>query len=183
MYRLNGELQIVATSGANPDLRRLFVLTTASSASASESLVCGLKPYMDVILVGAQTSGKYCAGYLMDATKWYDEVKNSLEEGEYDKAKPYVTNWGMYVMYSRYADCNGVTLSMPDGIAPDVEVDDNPLDGHPLGDPSETMLAAALSLIDGRTRSMDAPLSPALTPVPDAPRRPGFGVLVGEINR
>ena len=179
LYRVGGELQIVATSGANPDLRRLYVLTTSSSASASESLVCGLKPYMDVILVGAQTSGKYCAGYLMDAQRWYDEVKDSLEEGEYDKAIPYVDNWGMYVMYSRYADCNGVTLSMPDGLAPDVEVDDNPLDGHALGDPSETMLSAALSLIEGRTRSMDAPASPALAPVPDAPRRPGFGVLVG----
>ena len=178
LFRLNGELQIVATSGANPDLRRLFVLTTGSSASASESLVCGLKPYMDVILVGAQTSGKYCAGYLRDAAKWYDDVKESLEEGEYDKAKPYVANWGMYVMYSRYADCNGVTLSMPDGIAPDFEIDDNPLDGHALGDPSETMLAAALSLIEGRTRSASTAV-PSLTPVPDAPRRPGFGVLVG----
>ena len=179
LYRVGGELQVVATAGANPDLRRLYVLTTSSSASASESLVCGLKPYMDVILVGAQTSGKYCAGYLMDAKGWYDDVKDSLEESEYDKAKPVVANWGMYVMYSRYADCNGVTLSMPDGIAPDVEVDDNPMDGHALGDPEETMLSVALSLIEGRTRSTDAPASSAPEPVPDAPRRPGFGVLVG----
>lgn len=79
----------------------------------------------------------------MSADSWYDEVKDALEEGEYEVAKPYVENWGIYVMYARYADCNGVTLSMPDGIAPDYEVEDDPLDGYPLGDSRETMLAAA----------------------------------------
>ena len=89
-------------------------------------------------------------------------------------------NWGIYVMYARYADCNGVTLSMPDGIAPDFEAEDDPLDGYALGDPGETMLATALGLIEGRTRSAAAPSGPRLTPVPEAPRRPGAGLLVGE---
>ena len=71
----------------------------------------------------------------------------------------------MYVMYSRYADCNGVTLSMPDGIAPDYEVEDDPLDGHDLGDPEETMLAFALKLLEGRTRSSGPAPSAGLEPV------------------
>ena len=127
-FRSGGELKVVSTAGSNPDLPRLYVLVTDASASASESLVCCLRPYMDVILIGEQTSGKYCAGYLMKAVNWYDSVKKELEEGEYAKALPYVDNWGIYVMYSRYADCNGVTLSMPDGIAPDFEAEDDPLD-------------------------------------------------------
>ena len=180
MFRKDGALQVVSTAGANPDLPRLYVLVTENSASASESLVCGLRPYMDVILVGGRTSGKYCAGYLIAATNWYESVKESLEEGEYEKALPYVDNWGIYVMYARYADCNGVTLSMPDGIAPDFEAEDDPLDGYALGDPGETMLATALGLIEGRTRSAAAPSGPRLTPVPEAPRRPGAGLLVGE---
>ena len=187
-FRNNGEVQTVTTTGANPDLPRLFVLVTGSSASASESLVCCLKPYMDVILIGGQTSGKYCAGFMMDAKGWYDDVKNSLEEGEYEKALPYVDNWGLYVMYARYADCNGQTLSMPDGIAPDFEVDDDPLDGYALGDPRETMLSAALSVIErsgGPAPSSPAPAAAAtrsgMAPLaaPEIPRRPGFGVLVG----
>ena len=176
----NGDhLEVVSTAGANPDLPRLYVLVTGGSASASESLVCGLRPYMDVVLIGEQTSGKYCAGYLVEAEKWYDSVKESLGEEEYGKALPYVKNWGMYVMYARYADCNGVTLSMPDGIAPDHEAEDNPAEGIELGDPQEAMLAVALELMDGRTRTTARPATPPLVPVTDAfhPRSSGF--LVG----
>jgi len=182
LFRNGDSMQVVSTKGANPDLPRLYVLISGVSASASECLIGGLRPYMDVILVGEQTYGKYCAGFLMEASTWFDSVKDALEEGEYDQALPYVDNWGIYLMYSRYADCNGVTLSMPDGIAPDVEVADNPADGFDLGDPHETMLAAALELIRdgkvaGNTRSF---AEPALFPVPEAPRRPGFSLLVKE---
>ena len=179
VFRNNGNLQVVATVGANPDLPRLYVLATESSASASESLVCCLRPYMDVILVGGRTGGKYCAGYLMKAEDWYDSVKKSLGEDEYAQALPYVDNWGIYVMYSRYADCNGVTLSMPDGIAPDVEVEDDPQDGFALGDPRETMLATALGLIEGRTRSAAAPSGPHLAPVSEGFHPRSTGLLVG----
>ena len=180
-FQSNGVPQVVSTAGSNPDLRRLYVLVTRDSASASESLIGGLCPYMDVIVIGEQTGGKYCAGYLMEAPDWYDAVRKSLGEDEYAKALPYVDNWGIYVMYARYADCNGVTLSMPDGIAPDVGAEDRPRDGFGLGDPEETMLSVALALMEGRpvpagTRSAPAP---ALTPVSDAPRRPGTGLLVG----
>lgn len=183
-FQSDGVMHVVSTAGANPDLPRLYVLVTRSSASASESLIGGLIPYMDVVVIGEQTSGKYCAGYLIQAPAWYDAVRKSLGEDEYTKALPYVDNWGIYVMYARYADCNGVTRSMPDGIAPDVEAEDRPVDGFNLGDPEETMLAVALALMEGRpvpagTRSAPAP---ALTPVPDAPRRPGAGLLVCHVD-
>ena len=178
-FKVDGTQQVVSTVGANPDLPRLYVLVTGSSASASESLVCCLRPYMDVILIGEQTSGKYCAGYLMTAVNWYDSVKKGLEEGEYEKALPYVDNWGIYVMYSRYADCNGITLSMPDGIAPDFEAEDDPLDGFALGDPEETMLAFALRLMEGRTRSTETPTGPHLAPVPEGFHPRTWGLLVG----
>ena len=115
----------------------------------------------------------------MSATGWYDSVRKSMGEEEYTKALPYVDNWGLYVMYSRYADCNGVTLSMPDGIAPHYAVEDDPLDGCALGDPRETMLATALGLIDGRTRSAETPIVPRLTPVPSGFHPRTQGLLVG----
>ena len=175
----------------NSDLKRLYVLVGSGSASASEGLICGLSPYMDVTVIGTQTHGKYCGGLTFAATEWYDSVKTQLEEGVYDGAQPYIGNWGIYVMFSRYADCNGVTLSMPDGIKPGVELDDEPLDGYLLGDPRETMLAAALALIGGapadqvaasstRTRSFTSGLA---IPTPDDLRRPGFGILVNEPPR
>ena len=179
MFRMDGSLQVVSTAGANPDLPRLYVLVTENSASASECLVCGLRPYMDVILIGGRTSGKYCAGYLIGAPDWYESVKENLEEGEYEKALPSVDNWGIYVMYARYADRNGVTLSMPDGIAPDFGVEDDPLDGFALGDPEETMLATALGLIEGRTRSVGKSVGPSLAPVAVDFHPRTTGLLVG----
>lgn len=179
-FRVDEKLHVVTTAGSNPDLPRLFVLTSGSSASASEALICGLKPYMDVVVIGAKTSGKYCAGVLVDAKEWYDDVKDDLGKGEYEKALPYVDNWGLYVMYARYADCHGLTLSMPDGIDPDVKADDNPLDGFDLGDPRETMLAAALGLIEGRTRSSDPAPAPSLTPVAEQFHPRTTGLLVGD---
>ena len=178
-FKSGGQVYDFSTAGANPDLPRLYVLATGSSASASESLVCCLRPYMDIILIGEQTGGKYCAGFMMEAKDWYDDVKTSLEAGEYARALPYVDNWGMYVMYARYADCNGVTLSMPDGIAPDVEAEDDPLDGYELGNPRETMLSIALDLIDGRTRAADTPSHPLPTPVEKGFHPRTTGVLVG----
>ena len=183
VFRSNGDLHVVSTAGANPDLPRLYVLVTRSSASASESLIGSLRPYMDVVLIGEQTSGKYCAGYLLGAPAWYDSVKKSLGEEEYAKALPYVDNWGIYVMYARYADCNGVTLSMPDGIAPDFGAEDRPEDGFALGDPSEAMLAVALSHIEGYTRSAGAaPSSPRRAPVTEGFHPRGTGLLVGTVS-
>ena len=166
----------------NCNLQRLYVLVTSGSASASESLICGLKPYMDVTVIGQQTHGKYCGGLPISATDWFDAVKDQLDEGVYDKAQPYIDNWGIYVMYSRYADCNGVTLSMPDGIAPDVEAEDDPLDGFALGDPRESMLAVALGLVEGRTRSGETAPGPRLAPVSGDFHPRGNGLLVGEAS-
>ena len=180
VFNSGGSMQVVTTKEANPDLPRLYVLVTEASASASECLVCVLRPFMDVILIGGQTSGKYCAGYLIGAPAWYDSVRKSLGEEEYTRALPYVDNWGIYVMYSRYADCHGVTLSMPDGIAPDVGAEDDPKDGFALGDPQETMLAAALSLIEGRTRSTEArAFGPMLPRVEEGFHPRTTGLLVG----
>ena len=159
----------------NPGVEHLWVIVTDRSASASEALICGLKPYMDVTLVGEQTSGKFTGGFLLKATAWFDGIKEAkfdIEEG-----KKVLSTWGMYIITSRYADCNGVTLSMPDGISPDYEVLDNPLDATPLGDPGEKMLAATLSIATGGPVPASVKSISAREALP-SPRRPGFGVLL-----
>ena len=40
------------------DLKRIFIITSNMSASASEALINGLKPYIDVVLIGSKTHGK-----------------------------------------------------------------------------------------------------------------------------
>ena len=49
----------------NLNLSRVYVLTTGSTASASEATISGLTPYMDVIKVGEKSYGKYCGAALI----------------------------------------------------------------------------------------------------------------------
>lgn len=164
----------------NSNLSRLYVLVSPDSASASESLICGLKPYMDVVVIGEQTHGKFCAGFIIDAAEWFDDVQDQLGYTVYSKGRRQVKNWGIYVMYARYADCNGVTISMPDGIKPDIELEDSPLDGFQLGDPGETLLACALAHMNGGETPILGTRSASLGTLRavEKPHRSGYGLLV-----
>lgn len=123
-------------SDANLDLKKMYVIVTNGSASASEGLIVGLTPYVDIKLIGQQTYGKYCAGYMMSPDNLYPASMNV------DHSK--INNWGIYVMVSTFADKNGHNQAMPDGIPVDIEVDDEVFDGCQFGDENETMLKAAL---------------------------------------
>ena len=171
----SGQQVTVHPLEVNPGVEHLWVIVSDGSASASEALICGLKPYMDVTLIGKQTSGKFTGGVLVKATKWFDSLKEASFDIEVGKQA--LPTWGIYVITSRYSDCNGVTLSMPDGIAPDYESSDKPQEAIPLGDPSEKMLAATLSIATGgpapaSVKSVSA--RETLEPI----RRPGFGILL-----
>jgi len=162
----------------NPEIRKLWVITTGSTASASEALICGLKPYMDISLVGEKTYGKFCGGYLIEAEDFFQSMSKKKDlEFDCDEGKEKLSGWGIYVITSRYSDKDGVTLSMPDGIQADFEVNDNPVDGYELGDPSETMLAKVLELTAGKRTRATVSADPGMEPVSPV-RRPGFGVLL-----
>ena len=140
-----------STKDANIGLNKLYAIIGSGSASASEALLCDLFPYMDVTLVGEQSHGKYCSGLMLEAlTDFYGDdyyISQLVKEKGKDfvnEGKQYAKNWGIYVMYSRFADKDGVTRCMPDGLKPDIEVEDDPTDGYQLGDPREAMLAVAL---------------------------------------
>jgi len=101
------------------DLPRLTVITTDGSASASEAVINGLKPFIPVTLVGDTTYGKPVGqyGYNFCEKVLYPvsfRVVNARNEGDYFDGLP--------------VDCPAV--------------DD--LD-HQLGDPNEASLAEALS--------------------------------------
>ena len=165
-----GNKMIVKPLEVNPGVSHLWVIVSGNTASASEALICGLKPYMDVTLVGRTTYGKFCGGNLVPAGEWFDSVKRSNPSTtlDCDAGKAALPHWGIYVITSRYADCNGVTLSMPSGIPADVAAQDNPFDGAELGTLTETMLSVVL----GNTKAdvSSVPLIPC--------HKPGFGVLL-----
>ncbi|MFN8258557.1 MAG: S41 family peptidase [Bacteroidales bacterium] len=110
----------------NLNLSRLYVLTSGRTASASESLVNGLAPYMDVFLIGDRTAGKYTGAWLLN-----DEIHPE-------------DNWGLYLVTSKLANANGAT-DFVNGFTPDYEILDDYI--TPLGDENELLFAKAISLI------------------------------------
>lgn len=190
--KLENEDKIWNTADANIGIEKLYVIISGYSASASEALICGLKPYMPVTLIGQQSYGKYCGGFLLGAQEFYDEYKDPLTKmGIYEAGRKAVYDIGMYVMVSRYADKDGNTGCMPDGYIPDIEIKDNPVEGFQLGDPEESMLKVALTQAgyqynektDNKvTRSLKKKDSILLLDATKQVFKCNFGLLINSIN-
>lgn len=114
--------------GAN--LSRVFVLTTDHTASASELIINGLRPYMTVTTIGTTTYGK--------------NVGSITITDDTGKIK-----WGMQPIVFKSYNSAG-TSDYSTGFTPNVEVNE-PINLLPLGDTNEALLKAALSQISGST--------------------------------
>jgi C-terminal processing protease CtpA/Prc len=115
----------------NLNIERAFFLTTSSSASASELLINGLKPYMDVIHIGTPTFGKFYGSFVLSG----------------ENANP-PNNYALVPVSLKYANADGVT-DFRNGILPDHEVEEDIFQPEPLGDPADPLLAKALEIITG----------------------------------
>lgn len=144
----------------NLNLDRVFVLTTGSTASASEATISGLIPYMDVVMIGTPTYGKYCGAALLIPTD---------SQGKEDKE---ISNWLLSLVVYKFVNTQGLT-EFKDGIAPDYAVEDSGLlMGIPLGDAADPMISKALSIIGG-TKSQ--PYIPERFLLENAAMEPGLG--------
>lgn len=114
-------------------LSRVFILTSGGTASASELVINNLKPFMEVILVGGNTYGK-------------DVGSISIT----DERNNYRWKWGLQPIVLRTVNALGeAKYGTKSGFTPDYPVSDNVLPYQPFGDPSETLLKAALEKITG----------------------------------
>lgn len=113
----------------NLDMTRVYFLTTGRSASASELVITGLDPYMEVIQIGTPTYGKYVGSWLI--------------HDENDK-------WAMMPIVSKYINYDGFT-DFKDGLIPDYIINDNVFNAVPLGDPGDPMIAKAIELATGKS--------------------------------
>jgi carboxyl-terminal processing protease len=121
-------------------LSKVTVLTGSGTASASELTICGLEPYMDVILVGDTTYGKYTASITI---KPEDLYANASDYADFK-------NWGVQPIIIRYANSQGIT-NFKNGFAPDFLVSDALLPASPLGELTEPLLKKAVENITGIT--------------------------------
>lgn len=131
---------------ANLNLKRVFVLTTSGTASASEATISGLMPYMQVIKIGEKSHGKYCGAALLQPY---------LSDGK--TLDPLIKNWMLSEVIYKFVNKDGFT-DFKDGISPDYPVKDDLFAALPFGDKNDPMVTKAISLITG------ASLSKAATP-------------------
>lgn len=143
--------QTVDITDANMNLTKVYAIITGGSASASEGVLVALNPYMEIDLIGEQSHGKYCTGWMLSP------------EDVYTKFSDKIKNWGVYVMVATFADKNGNNISRPNGLTPKLKVEDDPFDGYQLGDVRETMLAAALQRA-GKVDAVEKVMTRGLTP-------------------
>jgi len=116
----------------NLNLKRLIVLTGEYTASASEQLINGLRVYMPVILIGKTTYGKNVS---------------SLSIYEQNNPK---NRWGIQPIVAKVFNSLGES-DYTAGFKPDIELTELSIyDQSALGDTSELLLNAAISLIFDR---------------------------------
>lgn len=163
-YNYNDINQHVSTKDANIGLEKIYGIITGNSASASEALLSGLMPYMDIELIGEQSHGKYCTGWMLAAEDAYKTVPLAIKD------------WGIYVMVSIYKNANDETPCMPNGLTPDVKAEDNPIEAYQLGDENEAMLKVALQKagkVYPESRSQEA-YTPNMKTI-ETPKKANFG--------
>lgn len=112
----------------NPTRRRVFILTSGNTASASEAVMSFLEPYIKVVQVGTKTVGKNVGSEEIkhDTIRWalhpiVAKIYNSLDES---KDEGFTSE-----------DYGNITESTIFNLLP-------------IGDPEEKLLKTALSLID-----------------------------------
>ncbi len=119
------------------NLSKVYFLTSSGSASASEMIVNGLKPYIDVIMVGDTTRGKYYGSSTI-----YDYIDNQGTKNPNHK-------WAMQPLIMQFENANGETY--PGGLKPAIDLiyEEGFRNLFPLGDENEPQLKMALDHIRG----------------------------------
>jgi C-terminal processing protease CtpA/Prc len=127
-------LQKFSTKAQNigGNLSRVYVLTTDRTASASELIINGLRPYMTVNTIGTTTYGKNVGSITITD----------------DTGK---INWGMQPIVFRSYNSLGQS-DYSSGFTPTVEVEE-PITLYPLGDVRDALLNEALYQIAGTAAS------------------------------
>jgi len=126
----------------NLNLSRVIVITTENTASASELIINGLKPYIDVVTIGTTTHGKYVASVTL-----YDSSNFSRENANPDH------NWALQPIVLK--EINKLGSFAPDGFAPSIEIDEDFNNMGVLGFATEPLTARALFFIETGNRMQD----------------------------
>ncbi|MGF1560399.1 MAG: S41 family peptidase [Flavobacteriaceae bacterium] len=135
------------------NLNKVYVLTTNTSASASELVINGLDPHMDVVRIGETTRGKneFSVTLVDDRnSNWGPYVYNPARA---DKI-PANNQWAIQPLIGRNENADGFS-DYTAGLVPDIELEEDLANLGVLGDQNEPLLAKAIEQITGATGKRD----------------------------
>lgn len=123
-------------------ISRLYVLTSGSTASASEMIINGLKPFMPVKVIGTKTYGKNVGSItLYDSPSSDYTSKSSANSAHLYAMQPIV-----FQIYNKLDQSDYINGFVPDILVEEFRYWENIL---PFGDENEVVLKAALDDIRG----------------------------------
>lgn len=150
IFKTRFEAGITHESGADIpinslNLNRVYVITTGGSASASELVINGLKPYMNVTLVGDTTYGKNVGS-------------RTIQDTDNGVVNPHHT-WALQPIILKSANSIG-NSDYGNGFVPDILIFEKISEMKPFGDENEPLLRAALNAINGVPQTKSVTISP-----------------------
>ncbi|MFK5973851.1 MAG: S41 family peptidase [Flavobacteriaceae bacterium] len=132
------------------NLTKIYVLALGSSASASELVMNGLAPYVNIVHIGEATRGKN-----EFSTTLVDDPDNSYL---YSAARENRINskniWAIQPLIGRNENADGFS-DYTDGLIPNIELKEDLANLGVLGDLNEPLLARAIQEITGTSAKMD----------------------------
>jgi C-terminal processing protease CtpA/Prc len=117
------------------NLNKIHIIVSDNTASASEMLINGLRPYMNVTVVGINTNGKYTGSMT---------VKDWDEKGVVNPNH----KWAMQPIVVKYANSRDES-DYVDGLTPNLIGEEDFANLLPFGDPNEDLLKMVLADIKG----------------------------------
>jgi len=121
------------------NLSKVYIIATKSSASASESLINSLRPYIDVIQFGTPTHGKYTASItLFDSP---DFSSSNMKKNH---------KWALQPIVIKVSNVQNES-DFINGLSPDIYRAEDLHNLGILGEESELLLSTVLNYIDNNT--------------------------------
>jgi carboxyl-terminal processing protease len=135
-------LKTIEATDVNPsapintlNLQKIYIIVSDNTASASELLINGLRPYMNVRVVGINTVGKYTGS--MTVKDW--DASGTVNPTHKFAMQPIVV---------KYANSNGIS-DFVSGLIPDIVAEEDIDNLLPFGNPHEKLLSYVLSDMTG----------------------------------
>ena len=156
--KTTGKYERETTMNRLNNINKLYVITTDRTASASEMIINGLRPYMDVITIGEKTVGKNEGSItVVDAAKGNN--RDPYTDTDNRSSKHTI---GMQPIVFQIFNAQN-TNDYNDGFIPKIEVEEHKYykNIRPFGDTNEALLRTALNdILGGVSAKYESTLKP-----------------------